>query len=586
MISALYRYSPSENAPLRIGVMLDGITAPRTFAAVLEDIAASNFAKLELVIMNADETHPTHRVPRSKMRRLLRRAMNKQLREGALFDAYCKWDENNVIDPDPISLTDITGHIEGVDRIDVKPIVKGFVHRFPPQAVEAVRLQKLDVILRFGFNILRGDILTASTYGVWSYHHGDNEFYRGGPAHLWEMAEGKELSGVILQVLSEDLDAGFVLCKALFSTKSFVSLARNRFGPYWGTVHFVIWKLYELHRFGWDFVKSRAIAQAPYQGKEKIYRRPKNMAMVKWLGPIFARKLADRAVEWDRDLVADWRIGVRVGHKPLTNATPGEDLGLNSVQWFPSAAGRFYADPCLLEIDGQFWLFFEDFDYRSETGRISVAPISAQGALGEIGTALNLPHHLSYPMVFHYDGEIFMIPESAAIGRVELYRATQFPFEWKLEKVLYEGLQLVDTTPFLHGGRWYFFTTVEYPDDHCNIGLLFNADCLTCSWRLHPASPIANDVRYSRGAGAIICNNGRLIRPTQDCSRYYGYSFRLNTITTLNPEEFSEERGIIIEPHNFKDLNGVHTYHQCGLLEVFDGFKRLPRRTVLNQAAR
>ena len=151
----------------------------------------------------------------------------------------------------------------------MKPIVKGFVHRFPPEVVEEVRRRDLDVILRFGFNILRGDILSACRYGIWSYHHGDNEFYRGGPAHLWEMVEGQPLSGVILQVLSEDLDAGFVLCKALFPTRSYVSLARNRFGPYWGTVHFVIWKLFELHRYGWDFLKSRAVPPAPYRGKEK-----------------------------------------------------------------------------------------------------------------------------------------------------------------------------------------------------------------------------------------------------------------------------------------------------------------------------
>jgi hypothetical protein len=41
---------------------------------------------------------------------------------------------------------------------------------------------------------------------VWSYHHGDNEFYRGGPPHFWELYEKAPLSGVILQVLTEELD--------------------------------------------------------------------------------------------------------------------------------------------------------------------------------------------------------------------------------------------------------------------------------------------------------------------------------------------------------------------------------------------
>jgi methionyl-tRNA formyltransferase len=138
------------------------------------------------------------------------------------------------------------------------PIVKGFTQRFSQQDLEIVREQKLDVILRFGFNILRGEILSVPRYGIWSYHHGDNAYYRGGPAYFWEIYERHPLSGVILQVLSEELDAGLVLCKANLETQQGVSTVRNRVQPYWTASFFVIRKLHQLHQYGWEQVAEQS----------------------------------------------------------------------------------------------------------------------------------------------------------------------------------------------------------------------------------------------------------------------------------------------------------------------------------------
>ena len=109
--------------------------------------------------------------------------------------------------------------LAGIGSIEVEPMGKKFIHKFPPDALEKIRAKELDVILRFGFNILSGEILTVARYGVWSYPHGDNDFYRGGPPHFGELVEKSPLSGVILQVLTEELNSGLVLCKSLFSTE-------------------------------------------------------------------------------------------------------------------------------------------------------------------------------------------------------------------------------------------------------------------------------------------------------------------------------------------------------------------------------
>lgn len=92
----------------------------------------------------------------------------------------------------------------------VKPVGK-FKIEVLPEDVEFLRSQKLDFFIRFGFGILTGDILQASKYGVWSYHHGDERKYRGRPSGFWEMYDGQDVIGGVLQRLTERLDGGVIL---------------------------------------------------------------------------------------------------------------------------------------------------------------------------------------------------------------------------------------------------------------------------------------------------------------------------------------------------------------------------------------
>ena len=56
------------------------------------------------------------------------------------------------------------------------------------------------------------------------------------------------------------------------------------------------------------------------------------------------------------------------------------------------------------------------------------------------------PYHLSYPFLFEFEGELYMIPEKARATRVDLYRCVAFPYQWELVKTLIEGFALADST--------------------------------------------------------------------------------------------------------------------------------------------
>jgi hypothetical protein len=574
---SLYQRSASDRAPLRVGLLLDSKGLPRCFSEVVDHILQSDFARLELLIFNeAQRAADTITRPR---RSVLQKAWNlmlsSQRRRFLLFHLYQHWDHRHVVpSTDPDAEVDCTTRFENIESISVTPIGKRFVHRFPSDAIELIRERNLDVLIRFGFNILRGDILSAARYGIWSYHHGDGDFYRGGPSHFWEIVEANPLSGVMLQVLTEELDAGTVLCKGWFATQPGLSRARNCVQPYWGASTFVIQKLRELHQYGWKQLSRQAVHAAPYRGRKPIYGAPTNMEMLGWLGPVLVRKSLRRLVR--RPRVEHWRLAVRFGTSPIADSTGSPKL--EGFRWIESPPGRFYADPFMMEEDGRLWVFFEDFDYAANRGRISCAELVSDGAFEPV-SVLERPYHLSYPCVFRADNNVYMIPESCENRTVELYRCTRFPDRWALERTLLE-LPAVDSTVWIDDGMIWLFVTLQEPRGQGIQLWLFSASSLAGEWTPHPANPISTDIRRSRGAGAIFRHNGKLFRPSQDCSGHYGRRFTLNEIVALDGNRYEERPFVTVEPIWAPALVGTHTYSHAGQVEVIDGCVPLPAARV------
>lgn len=558
-----------------MGLLLDSPILPRFAAEITDQIRASSFASLSLVVLNRETTDELgrHSPPFEPPVSLLGLLRDRDRRRKLLFGLYQRWDRKNVVDDDPLTPVDCSTLLGDAPTIIVLPESRRFVHRFPADTIARIREFDLDVLIRFGFNIIRGEILQAARFGVWSYHHGDNDHYRGGPACFWEVRENSPLSGVVLQVLTEVLDAGTVLCKCVVATEPGFSMARNRPRPYWAASTFMIRKLRELHAYGWDYVQARVIPPHPYQGRKKIYRIPTNWEMVRWLAPAVTRKALRRLARPSR--TPHWRLAIRRSQVALVDQGPSPDLrGFRTIE---SPAGRFYADPFLIQHAGKTWLFFEDFDYATRRGRISAAELGADGQLGDPIRVLERPYHLSYPCVFRDGDELFMIPETGSNNTIELYRCREFPERWTLEKPLFHG-RSVDTTVWIEDGKYWFFVTLVEPRARATELWLFSASSLTGAWTPHPANPISSDVRNSRGAGALFRHDGRIVRPSQDCSGRYGRSFTFNEITALTPDRYDERPLVIVGA--MKGCAGTHTYTRAGHFEVIDSSAMVRPATV------
>jgi hypothetical protein len=174
-------------------------------------------------------------------------------------------------------------------------------------------------------------------------------------------------------------------------------------------------------------------------------------------------------------------------------------------------------------------------------------------------------------LVFAEAGETFMLPETAGNNALELYRAVAFPWEWRLETVLIEGLALADATPVFHQNRWWLFAGMAQhgTTDHDEL-FVFYSDKLTGPWQPHPENPVKSDCRSARPAGRVVRHGGRLLRPAQDCEQAYGSAVVWHEITELSPTHFAETEIARVGPPLDLGLDGLHHFDEAGEVQAID----------------
>jgi hypothetical protein len=545
------------SAPLRIGVLINRLEVSFWVHELIRKIVADPDLELCFAVVNRTT------YPQKRPRPLRERIVDNNL----LFNRFAPWDEARAREF-------LAGYPRGnlTELLSDTPIIEAaarttrFSDRFDAATLARIRAYRPDVILRFGFRILRGEILRIPTYGVWSYHHGDNRKYRGGPAGLWELVNGDPESGVTLQVLTETLDAGRVLGRVFRRTHP-TSPAINRF---------------QLMRSGiilFDYAIDRLKAERPSPDAftrlftqtsdadgAVLYRAPDNKTMLKAGMRILTTQLGAK-LPWRHALI-QWSVGLVDG--PITHP---EALAERPVRWIEPPPGRFLADPFLARKQDDTCVFVEEYDYATSKAHISVIEIDG-GRTTPPEKVLDAPYHLSFPCVFVHEGEHYMIPEQSRSGQVALYRCVAFPYRWKLERVLLEGVAAADPVLFQHEGLWWLFLSrAEYSSYDNNLHIYYAKD-LDAPFRRHPRNPVKCTLDGARMAGYPITLDGKLIRPAQNCVHQYGGSMIFHRIDRLTPDAYAETELCRIESNRSSRFGrGIHTFSALDDLAAIDGYR-------------
>nr|GMD37082.1 glycosyltransferase family protein 64 protein C5-like [Ipomoea batatas] len=283
------------------------------------------------------------------------------------------------------------------------------------------------------------------------------------------------------------------------------------------------------------------------------------------------------------DNEGSWSIGVFYGDSPFS-LKPIDDMNLQrdkSAAWpvanpvvtcaSASQAGipsNFVADPFLYVKGDDLYLFFETKNPITKQGDIGVAKSIDKGVTWEqLGVALDEPWHLSYPYVFDYDGNIYMLPEGSEKGDLRLYRAVDFPTKWVLEKVVLKK-PIIDPFIIPHDGKYWLFGS-----DHSGIGTQSNgqleiwyATSPLGPWRPHKKNPIYNTdaSKGARNGGRPFVYNGNIYRVGQDCGETYGRrirTFRVENLTTHYFKEVEVSLGVKESIKGQNAWNGARNHH-------------------------
>ena len=542
------------NNKLKVGLLVDSLEVPYWVYLMIDKIKQSEYSDISLIISNN-----TPIVKNNILKKI------KNNRDYFLYKIYTRVE--NIIckqNPNAFEIRNLKKLLGEVKEIKVTPKLTKYSDWIKNEDVDRILEYDLDVIIRLGFRILRGRILDAAKCGIWSLHHGDNDINRGGPAGFWEVFEQHPVTGSVLQILNEDLDGGKILTKS-YSTTDTTFVKRNCNNYYMKTISFIPRKLKELHDLGKDIFLEKVNIENNTLNfySNPLYSKPKNLEFLKLEYSNWIRYLR-RKIE-NKYSFEQWSL--------LFNIQNEISKSLWKYKIIHPPKDRFWADPHVIVRDNNYFIFIEEYIYQKDKGHVALLTMDKDGNYKYVGNILERKYHLSYPFVFEFDNNFYMIPETESNKSIEIYKCIEFPEKWEYFGKLMSSINAVDSTLFQYNNKWWMFSGIKENNGASNSDelFLFHSDNpLSDKWEPHPENPIISDSRKARPGGKIFSYRNSFYRPSQDCSNYYGYGISINQIKKLNEDKYEEIQVSSILPKWTNKITRVHTFTYDSGLSIID----------------
>jgi len=528
----------------RVGIIVDGLKQQAWVDEAMRDLVRPGVLEVRLVVVCSGATS---RYPSAK----------------GFLGMYAGWDRRKFRPAfDALVETDISWMLQGAQRIDTHLEMRDGKSRLGASLTKAISTAELDVVVSFLAECPADYTQCRSTYGNWYFNIGDGFPYPG----LNEVLGNKPVTPAQLLLATDDGAPELVCqCNGSAATDS--------------------WRL-NLSTSSWRLgaLLKRAVRRVCEHGTEGLYLEKNSLdrrleidsgaGMCRWarIIALICHNLWN-SVSW-RLYRESWFSAIR----SLDGRNPLESISKLVPMRQPKDA--FWADPFPVCTDEGCVIFVEEAKHSDRRGRIAVLRVDEEGRCIEHLMALERPFHMSYPFVFRYDGEFYMIPQSGNNGQVEVFRCVEFPADWEYHSTILSGEKFSDATLLEHNGKWWLFTTPgtkeTLPLDDL---LVFHSRTPFGPWLPHKLNPVISDARHARPAGRPFVMDGKLLRPAQDCSYgKYGRAITIREIVTLSEDEFEERDYVRIDPVWARGLTKTHTFNFAGDMLVLDGCRKSWRR--------
>lgn len=236
--------------------------------------------------------------------------------------------------------------------------------------------------------------------------------------------------------------------------------------------------------------------------------------------------------------------------------------GLNGIQLHVIKnpfKNKWFADPFILEEDEESIQFLvEEFDYSVGRGRIARIKVQKKNnKIIECSIILDLPTHLSFPVIYRVGNEIYVHPENSASGASYIYR-----YDREQDKLIEPKLiikePIADAIIRKEGDIYKMYATRIPETNGC---LLYAYSSKSFFGHYEQVEEEFFDKNSARMAGLfLMLSDGRIIRPAQDCFRDYGKA----VIMYDGHKELCR-----ISPSSYKHA-GIHTFNTLEQTFVID----------------
>jgi len=415
------------------------------------------------------------------------------------------------------------------------------------ERIGRLKAMRLDVLLNLSLEDTPELLLDVARFGVWSLQCNENRITIGTQFGWLETLQNEALLHCAIESYRNDQTQ--IVAESILAVHPY-SFSHNQKLFFWRSSDVLPRALKQLYSMG----EKEFFAQAKPANQPSRYQKPTTGQLLtlawKQIAKTFENKMWRQWFPYRGVLMA----GVH---------SEGNKLNWGALKTQVPPRGTRWSNPFVLKKQNTSYLFFEEYIHAKKRGHISFAVIENDGDISESLVVLERPYHVSYPFIFEYRGEFYMIP-STANDKVEVYRCARFPDQWEYHKTIMRDTDAVNATLIEHSMRWWMFAGVS--DE---LHLYYTDDPLSENWTPHPMNPIVSDVRSALPAGRIFRRDGGLVRPARDSSLRHGRAVSFYRITKLTTNEYEEELLERIEPPN-NDVLGVSTYTNAGNLIVVD----------------
>jgi hypothetical protein len=431
----------------------------------------------------------------------------------------------------------------------------------------------LDFALNFGSGPIPAELVTIPRYGVWSFRNDDGTETHGLPDCFWQVYNGRNVTGIVLERLSEAGKSSTVIWKGCFKTIR-GSYSKNLEQALSGCASWPAQACTRIRNGGAEFLTGDNAEPGL-----KSHSTPSNLQVLLFLAKILKRRI--EAVYRLSFRYTSWNVGIV--DSPITaflapNFRP-------TVRWLPqSRNGHIQADPFGRSNGHKVTILFERLDYKQRKGTICAVETEDNLSFSEPRIVIELPVHMSYPFLFDHAGETYCVPETNQAKEISIYKAIEFPNQWIKVGHLLENKRAIDATVFQHNNRWWMMFTDREGGGDANL-YVWHAPNLWGAWEAHPLNPVKTDIRSARPGGTPFEYEGHLYRPAQDCSKTGGGSIVVNRIKRLTTTEFQEETVVAVMPYpDTPYRKGLHTLSAAGEFTLIDGkrFRFIPTGLLTN----